>query len=527
MLTFSPHCYGAMKRAIRLGIGRHVTEASQAMAWPALGKVLRQAVLPGTLTHLSPKTAYLQSTARFHSTASSQAKVRTLEVNEFETKTFVVVEVWRDEPGVLGAVLRLFSDAAINITNIESRFKSFARDGPAFHIDFQGEATERRVQQVLKDVKALPGVHDLSIMGDREVPWFPANIRDLDTTTDTLDGGTALINEDHPGFKDPEYRQRREEIVDAARRFRHGDRLPRVQYLDREIATWKAVYERLQECHAKWACAEYRDMFSQMEKFCGYAPNNIPQLEDISDFLHQRTGFTLKPISGLLSARDFLNALAFRVFYSTQYIRHHGNPFYTPEPDVCHELIGHVPLFANPSFADFSQEIGLASLAASDDDVNRLAAVYWFTVEFGLLKEGSEHKAFGAGLLSSFGEMEWSCSPAPSTTCREMGSMLALERPIVRPLCPAVAAKQPYPITTYQPVLFCAESLQDAKQRISHFCDTLTRPFFPQYDPLTQNIRVTKAVKRAPRVSTVELQTEKQQAFFEGRDATSTRSAQP
>jgi len=436
-------------------------------------------------------------------------------VNELDPKVFAVVEVRKDEPGVLGDVLKVFTESSINITNIESRFKSFARDGPAFHIDFEGEAREHRVQRVLRDVKSVPGVSQVTVMEEREVPWFPINIRDLDLTTDTLDGGTALINEDHPGFNDLAYRQRREEIVTAAKEHRHGDRIARVQYLEHEVETWRAVYEQLRECHSRWACTEYLEMLPQMERFCGYAPGNIPQLADISDFLQQRTGFTLRPITGLLSARDFLNALAFRVFYSTQYIRHHGNPFYTPEPDICHELMGHVPLFANAAFADFSQEIGLASLAASDDDIARLAAVYWFTVEFGLVRQGGEVKAYGAGLLSSFGEMEWSCSREPSTTCREMGSVAELQAPSIVPLDPTQAGKQAYPITTYQPLYFCAESMQDAKAKISQFCDTLTRPFFPQYDPLTQNIRVTKAVRRARRISTVEMQMAKQLDYFE------------
>ena len=123
-----------------------------------------------------------------------------------------------------------------------------------------------------------------------------------------------------------------------------------------------------------------------MKKNCGFSVKNIPQLDDISNYLREKTGWWLKPVGGLLTQREFLNGLAFKVFHSTQYIRHKSAPLYTPEPDIVHELMGHAPMFADIDFAELSQEIGLASLGASDADIAKLGTVYWYTVEFGLCR---------------------------------------------------------------------------------------------------------------------------------------------
>jgi len=227
------------------------------------------------------------------------------------------------------------------------------------------------------------------------------------------------------------------------------------------------------------ACAQYNRTFPVFEQLGVFTPNKVPQLADVSELLHDLTGWRLRPVTGLLTSRDFLNAFAFRVFHSTQYIRHHSKPMYTPEPDVCHDLIGHSPLFADPEFAEFSQEIGLASLGASDEDIEKLATVYWFTVEFGLCRERDSNgkvslRAYGAGLLSSFGELEYCLSDKPKT----------------QEFVPEVTAVTKYPITEYQPLYYVTDSFEEAKQKVRAFAANLKRPFSVRYNGLTENIEV-------------------------------------
>ena len=135
---------------------------------------------------------------------------------------------------------------------------------------------------------------------------------------------------------------------------------------------WKYCYTHLKDMYTEGACKSAREALSHMEQHCGFAPDNISQLDDVSKFMQQQTGWRLRPIAGLLTKREFLNGLAFRTFNCTQYIRHGSDPLYTPEPDAVHELIGHIPMLVDPFFADFSQEIGLASLGASDETLTKL-----------------------------------------------------------------------------------------------------------------------------------------------------------
>lgn len=388
-----------------------------------------------------------------------------------------------DRPGSLEAVLHQFSRRGVNLTHIESRP---ARDGRFdFYVDCEGRRGEPAVEAVIEALGAA--TLKLLVLDERTVPWFPRQVAELDRIADrTLDAGAALQS-DHPGFQDAAYRARRARIDGLARRYRHGEAIPLVDYTAEETATWGEVYQRLEALHERHACAEYRRAFATMVRECGYARDRIPQARSVSEFLRQRTGFRLRPVPGLLDARDFLSGLAFRVFFSTQYLRHQSVPLYTPEPDVVHELIGHAPMFADPAFADLSQEIGLASLGASDEEIERLARCYWFSVEFGLVRERGALKAYGAGLLSSFGELEYACTAERP----ESGA-----GPELLPWEPNQAARRAFPITEYQDVYFVADSLQQAKARMQDYCRTLARPFYARYNPTTESIWVDRAVRR-------------------------------
>lgn len=260
------------------------------------------------------------------------------------------------------------------------------------------------------------------------------------------------LSADHPGFSDPDYRRRRNEIARVALDYVDGRDVPRVVYTEAEHGVWREVWSHLRPLHARYACREYLEAGERVR----LDPQNVPQLADVNTLLRAREGFRLAPVAGLVSGRMFLSYLARRTFLSTQYMRHHNAPLYTPEPDVVHELVGHASTLAHPSFTQVSELFGQAALRCDDEGMTAVARLYWYSLEFGLVRERGEIKAVGAGLLSSYGELA-----------------RFEERAELRPFDAKVIADTPYDPTDYQAVLFVADSFTSMVDDIARHLERL------------------------------------------------------
>lgn len=266
--------------------------------------------------------------------------------------------------------------------------------------------------------------------------------------TDGPDGAQVHLADDHPGANDPDYRRRRNEIAQAALSWEPGQPLPTVDYTDEEHAIWATVSRELRPKHETYAIRA----FLEGKEALGLPEDHVPQLQEVSDRLSSLTGFRLHPAAGLVPLDVFYGSLADRVFHSTQYLRHGSTPLYTPEPDILHEIVGHGNLLASPEVAEVKRLAGEAARRCETEaGLQFVADVFWFTIEFGVMHEHGELRCYGAGLLSSYGEIE------------------EFRGAEIRPLDFHEMGTFDYDITHYQPVLFACDGMSELTERVGGF----------------------------------------------------------
>jgi phenylalanine-4-hydroxylase len=205
----------------------------------------------------------------------------------------------------------------------------------------------------------------------------------------------SIVQTNYPGAHDTAYRERVARLV--AESEQAWPMIPEYRYAEAEHETWRLVSEILVRLQDRYAC----DAFMEGRQALDLPLNRIPQLDDVSATMETSTGFMLAPVGGLLEKGEFLSMLEQKIMRCTPYMRHHSFPFFTPEPDIVHELRGHAPMFMHPPFVEVSVEIGAAARSAVESNneelLETIGLFYWYTVEYGLIHERGELKVFGAG----------------------------------------------------------------------------------------------------------------------------------
>ena len=211
------------------------------------------------------------------------------------------------------------------------------------------------------------------------------------------------------------------------------------EYNDEQHDVWRILYERRLLTLANTGS----DVFLKGIERIGLRPSRVPMLDDVNRRLSMRTGWNAVGVTGFIPAAAFFRCLASRRFPTTLTVRPRAQLDYLPEPDIFHDVFGHVPLHSDPVFADFLQRFGaLAAAARNEDETTQMARLFWFTVEFGLIRERGEVKIYGSGLISSHGD----AANALSDKCDH------------RPFDLDAVLAQPFEIDHLQNVLFVIES---------------------------------------------------------------------
>lgn len=219
-------------------------------------------------------------------------------------------------------------------------------------------------------------------------------------------------------------------------------------YTEANHEAWRRLFARMRPRWERYGNAPFLRGLASLS----LDPNRVPRLEDVNRFLCPLTGFEAKPVSGYVPAYLFFDCLRNRRFPTTITIRRGDALDYLPEPDIFHDIAGHVPMHTDRAFADALVRFGEVARAAGEGTkdvhvlasrIRALARFFWFTVEFGLMDDGTGLKAYGSGLLSSYGELEH-----------------AIESPSVQrhPLRIEWVINQTFEIDRYQPLLFTLPS---------------------------------------------------------------------
>lgn len=214
-----------------------------------------------------------------------------------------------------------------------------------------------------------------------------------------------------------------------------------VAWNDIENSTWNKLFLRQKDIIVERAC----DEFIKGIEILGFTADKIPQVPVVNEILEQINGWAVEPVPALIQPEKFFNLLANKRFPAATFIRVPEDLDYLQEPDIFHEVYGHTPLLTNQAYGDFMEKFGTLALKANPKDRRRLFRIFWFTIEFGLIKTTRGLRAYGGGILSSIGETQYALSDKPKKVDFDLIEIL----------------RTPYRIDIMQPQYFMIEKFDD------------------------------------------------------------------
>ena len=225
-------------------------------------------------------------------------------------------------------------------------------------------------------------------------------------------------------------------------------------YTPDQHAVWTELVSRRRPQVDAYACREYLKGY----EIIGLQDDRLPNLRAISDRIGPRTGWSATPVSGFLPGEAFFEMLAACKFPTTTWLRSHDSLEYIPEPDIFHDVFGHVPMHAHPVFADFLQHYGSICARAKDADIlERLGRLFWYTVEFGLIRENGQIKVYGSGVISSHRE----CTNVIEGGCEVID--FSLDEVLATPVTVDEIQKRLFAIESFDQIY---EAVQEAEKRL-------------------------------------------------------------
>lgn len=218
-----------------------------------------------------------------------------------------------------------------------------------------------------------------------------------------------------------------------------------IHFTEEENETWHILISRQQEVIKQRACQEFIDGLEKLN----LPTDHVPQCQEVSAVLQRTTGWSVQPVAALIPIEEFFSLLANKKFPAATFIRTREDLDYLQEPDIFHEYFGHCPLITHQTYADFLQWYGKFALSTDAHSRALLARLFWFTIEFGLIKNLDAMRIYGGGILSSKAESIYA---------------LDSEKPKHKPLLVLDAMRTPYRYDVIQPIYFFIESFADLYQ---------------------------------------------------------------